>query len=106
MGDRELIEAAKSAAAWLDRWASHVGNCRGGGLCQCGLTAIQNDLEIAIETLASRPGWVMVPREPTPAMLERAAFNLCAEYGVEFVKPLGQFAQDAYAELLSAAPKP
>ncbi len=51
-------------------------------------------------------GWKLVPTKALPAMLERAAFNLCAEYGVEFVKPLGKFAQDAYAELLSAAPKP
>lgn len=62
-----------------------------------------------IEALAGPPereGWVLAPKVPTPAMMERAAFNLCAEYGVEFVRPLGQFAQDAYAELLSAAPKP
>lgn len=63
----------------------------------------------AAEALAGPPereGWVLAPKVPTPAMMERAAFNLCAEYGVEFVRPLGQFAQDAYAELLSAAPKP
>lgn len=66
-------------------------------------------LERAAEALAGPPereGWVLAPKVPTPAMMERAAFNLCAEYGVEFVRPLGQFAQDAYAELLSAAPKP
>ncbi len=51
-------------------------------------------------------GWKMVPVEPTPAMLERAAFNLCVEYGVEFVKPLGTFVKDAYAELLAASPPP
>lgn len=53
-----------------------------------------------------RDGWIWTPKKPTPAMLERAAFNLCATYGVEFVQPLGQFVEDAYAELLAAAPKP
>jgi hypothetical protein len=51
-------------------------------------------------------GWKLVPTKALPAMLERAAFNLCAEYGVEFVKPLGKFVEDAYEELVSAAPAP
>jgi hypothetical protein len=63
-----------------------------------------------LRTLLSGPpereGWVLAPKVLTPAMMERAAFNLCAEYGVEFVQPLGQFVKDAYAELLSAAPTP
>ena len=67
--DEELVAAARSAVAWLGRWALHVGNCRGGGLCQCGLTAILNDLEIALadrlEALASRPdGWRGIASAP------------------------------------------
>lgn len=54
----------------------------------------------------AREGWVLVPKVPTPAMLEQTAFNLCDEYGVAFVRPLGKFVQDAYAELLSSAPPP
>ncbi len=55
---------------------------------------------------AAPAGWVMVPREPTPKMLEDAAFNLADEFGADFVKPLGSFAKAVYGEMLSAAPKP
>lgn len=65
--------------------------------------ALEDRLEALADRLEQRAGWVMVPRKALPAMLERAAFNLCAEYGVEFVKPLGKFVEDAYEELVSAA---
>lgn len=45
MSEREALE---SAAAWLGRWASHVGPCRGGNECTCGLTAIRAEVEIAL----------------------------------------------------------
>ena len=35
---RECEEALAGPNAWLERWASHVGGCHGGSLCQCGLT--------------------------------------------------------------------
>lgn len=50
--------------------------------------------------------WKLVPTEPTPKMLEDAAFNLSDEFGAAFVKPLGEFAKAAYAELVAAAPTP
>lgn len=52
----ELIEAAKGAEAWLDRWASHVGNCRGGNVCTCGLTAIHAELRCALLDVEHDPG--------------------------------------------------
>ena len=35
---RECVEGLAGPNAWLERWASHVGGCNGGSLCQCGLT--------------------------------------------------------------------
>lgn len=35
---RECGEGLAGPNAWLERWASHVGGCNGGSLCQCGLT--------------------------------------------------------------------
>ena len=35
---RECGEGLAGPNAWLERWASHVGGCHGGSLCQCGLT--------------------------------------------------------------------
>ena len=43
------IDALKAADAWLERWAVHVGNCRGGELCECGLTRIRYEIALAIE---------------------------------------------------------
>lgn len=51
-------------------------------------------------------GWKLVPVEPTPKMLQDAAFNLSDEFGPEFVKPLGNFARAAYTAMLAAAPVP
>jgi len=98
MGDRELIaDLLAEAASFRAASVKVEGDSRAADL-----------LERAAEALADpeREGWVLVPRKATTAMMERTAFNLCAEYGVEFVQPLGQFVEDAYAELLSAVPKP
>ncbi|MFZ2252643.1 MAG: hypothetical protein WAW13_00545 [Minisyncoccia bacterium] len=73
------------------------------GLLDALKAAQQAMITALADRLEQRSGWVMVPRKALPAMLERAAFNLCAEYGVEFVKPLGKFVEDAYEELVSAA---
>jgi hypothetical protein len=33
----EAVRFAAGPAAWLDRWAVHVGNCEGDHYCTCGL---------------------------------------------------------------------
>lgn len=35
---KEAGEGFSGPTAWLERWATHVGNCHGGALCECGLT--------------------------------------------------------------------
>jgi hypothetical protein len=47
-------------------------------------------------------GYAIVPLDPTPGMLEQAAFNLCESYGHDRVKELGKFARDSYAEMVNA----
>lgn len=34
-------DALLTADSWLERWAQHVGNCRGGDRCECGLTLVR-----------------------------------------------------------------
>ena len=46
-----LLAAAEHAEAWLNRWAVHVGGCNGGGLCECGLTAIRAEVAAATAIL-------------------------------------------------------
>lgn len=36
-------EAFSGPAAWLDSWAQHVGNCKGGCVCTCGLTLARTE---------------------------------------------------------------
>lgn len=36
--------ALATAEAWLDRWAAHVGSCKGGEKCTCGLTAVLHEV--------------------------------------------------------------
>ena len=52
---RDAIEEAKELisgpAAWLDSWAQHVGNCKGGYICTCGLTAARTEAAAAYATL-------------------------------------------------------
>jgi hypothetical protein len=40
------------AQAWLEAWARHVGGCKGGNFCECGLTRIKFDVE---EALGAKP---------------------------------------------------
>ena len=49
--------------------------------------------------------FVLVPVEPTQKMLEMAAFNLCNEFGVEFVQANEAFARAVYREFLYFAPE-
>lgn len=44
--------ALKSAEAWLNCWAAHVGNCQGGNVCTCGLTAIRYEAHAALKRSA------------------------------------------------------
>jgi hypothetical protein len=42
-----LVEALKTANAWLERWADHVGNCDDAP-CTCGLTRAQYETSAAL----------------------------------------------------------
>jgi hypothetical protein len=44
-----LKEAFFGPAAWLDRWAQHVGNCKGGDVCTCGLTFVRTEARAALK---------------------------------------------------------
>lgn len=46
-----LCSALSSSAAWLERWAQHVGNCEGGRHCTCGLTAVSYDASAALASV-------------------------------------------------------
>jgi len=47
--DVSVTGALRTAQAWLARWAVHVGGCRGGNLCTCGLTRAQWEAEAALD---------------------------------------------------------
>lgn len=50
--DREierLRAALLIAQSWLDRWAAHVADCRGGDQCSCGLTRVRFDVAAALD---------------------------------------------------------
>ena len=64
------------------------------------IAAIKMALQAAKRLLPN--GYAIVPLDPTPGMLEQAAFNLCDGYPPERVKELGQFARDAYMEFVNA----
>lgn len=49
---------------------------------------------------------VVAPLTPESKQLEMAAFNLCSEFGVEFVQANEAFARAVYRELLLAVPQP
>jgi hypothetical protein len=46
-----LEEAFSGPAAWLDRWAQHVGNCKGGDVCTCGLTFVRTEAAAALNQM-------------------------------------------------------
>ena len=46
----------------------------------------------------------LVPIEPVQDQLANAAFNLCAEFGHDFVKDNEAFARAVYREMIKAAP--
>ena len=43
-----LREALKTAEAWLDRWARHIGDCPGIDDCTCGLTRVRYEATTAL----------------------------------------------------------
>ena len=43
-----LREALKTAEAWLDRWARHIGDCPGIDDCACGLTRVRYEATTAL----------------------------------------------------------
>ena len=47
--NRRLREALEGAESWLDRWATHVGNCAGGGFCTCGLSLVRYETSAALK---------------------------------------------------------
>lgn len=42
-------EALRFAHSWLGYWATHIGNCRGGQVCTCGLTRVRYDARAALD---------------------------------------------------------
>ena len=48
---KRLEEAFSGPAAWLDSWAQHVGNCKGGYVCTCGLTLARTEASRALAAL-------------------------------------------------------
>ena len=45
----ELEDLLAGPAAWLDSWAQHVGNCKGGYVCTCGLTLARTEARAALK---------------------------------------------------------
>lgn len=46
-----VVEALRSITAWLYSWGQHVGSCRGGGVCTCGLTAMREQGAVALDAV-------------------------------------------------------
>ena len=52
VSDGEARRKALSAAgSWLNGWAVHAGGCRGGHLCECGLTRIRDEVNRALAAI-------------------------------------------------------
>lgn len=63
------------------------------------------NVEISLESnLSDCEQFKLVPVDPTNKQLADAAFNLCNEFGVEFVKNNEKFARAVYRELLNSSP--
>lgn len=46
---KRLSDVLSAAYSWIDTWAYHVPNCKGGNECTCGRTAILFELAAAKE---------------------------------------------------------
>lgn len=44
----DVAEAVRTADAWCNRWAEHVGSCQGAERCTCGLTRVRYELYLAV----------------------------------------------------------
>lgn len=83
-------DALLNAQAWLDRWAVHVGNCRGAtGLCTCGLHLARSEVSYALSLID--PPEVATPIVPTPAPVEAAVVERAMD---AFVEHCGAFMAD------------
>jgi hypothetical protein len=47
----KAVETASGPSAWLDDWAIHVGRCRGGARCSCGLSLAQHEARTTLAEL-------------------------------------------------------
>ena len=55
-GIREASELIAGPVAWLDSWAKHVGDCKGGYNCTCGLVLARQEALGALEALTRGQG--------------------------------------------------
>jgi hypothetical protein len=55
-GIREASELIAGPVAWLDSWAKHVSNCKGGYSCTCGLVLARQEALGALEALTRAQG--------------------------------------------------
>lgn len=90
MGDRELIENLRDLVSSLPRTGTRF-------LIKQHVKELADRLE-ALSGLLEREGWVLVPREPTEAMLH-AAQDAVISTGWDQ-------ARDCFTAMLSAAPNP
>lgn len=51
-----LRAAIESSASWIERWATHVGNCKAGTQCTCGRNAILYEANLALSNEQNAPG--------------------------------------------------
>jgi hypothetical protein len=50
--------------------------------------------------------WALVPLLPEKKQLNDTAFNLCAEFGYDFVSANERFARWVYSQMIANAPEP
>jgi hypothetical protein len=58
-----LAEAIAGPEAWLDSWAQHVGKCKGGYVCTCGLVLARTELSQARARLAEIRAYLENPND-------------------------------------------
>lgn len=83
-----------------ERLAADFACALADGLCQLYAAPAPS----AVVMPAAPDGYKLVPIEPTAAQCFTAAFNLCNEFGEEFVRDNEQFAMAAYRWLVAASP--
>ena len=58
------LYALQSAQAWLERWGSHVGSCRGDKGCTCGLASIRAETSCACALIDEAADAALKPTDP------------------------------------------